>query len=45
MGNVVKVSGLNISIHSLHTEGDLVGHHKGTGKTISIHSLHTEGDA
>ena len=34
-----------ISIHTLHTEGDVVGvFFKPVPKTISIHSLHTEGD-
>ena len=34
----------NISIHSLHTEGDYTGTYYVTDIAISIHSLHTEGD-
>ena len=35
----------DISIHSLHTEGDLLRYvHGGCAISISIHSLHTEGD-
>ena len=36
--------GVNISIHSLHTEGDLGEREYKTELNISIHSLHTEGD-
>ena len=35
---------ITISIHSLHTEGDLVIIPFNARFTISIHSLHTEGD-
>ena len=34
----------DISIHSLHTEGDVEKSRKYGGRKISIHSLHTEGD-
>ena len=33
-----------ISIHSLHTEGDLPSIRRRRKIQISIHSLHTEGD-
>ena len=33
-----------ISIHTLHTEGDLSAALQGTKGYISIHTLHTEGD-
>ena len=34
-----------ISIHSLHTEGDIFPPANGRYLDISIHSLHTEGDS
>ena len=35
---------IDISIHSLHTEGDTPESRKRLTQAISIHSLHTEGD-
>ena len=42
-GDVTGVK-ISISIHSLHTEGDLLFSALPTPCSISIHSLHTEGD-
>ena len=41
---VEKSTQIRISIHSLHTEGDLSTHVVLPAHGISIHSLHTEGD-
>ena len=42
--SAVRCTVSRISIHSLHTEGDLLCHQAGSLSHISIHSLHTEGD-
>ena len=41
---VIPVAFVDISIHTLHTEGDFLRINLETDERISIHTLHTEGD-
>ena len=43
--NTTNQNTIDISIHSLHTEGDTFNGYFGMVFDISIHSLHTEGDS
>ena len=46
MGSLLLLREYAISIHTLHTEGDLTFYHVCQIQLeISIHTLHTEGDA